>query len=313
VTILFVAGVGRSGSTILGNLLGQIDGFLSVGELRYLGERGVRDGDPCGCGLPVPECSLWKEVIARTATAGAGDAMRTLVDEQQSVTRLRHSPVLVHDRGRGYPWLRRRAPHWLDHVGAVARAVGEVSGAEVVVDTSKLPSYGAALEATGVDMRVIHLVRDPRGVACSCSAERGRQDRAAQGSMNRQPALTAALLWTGWNEVARKLWARQSGRYTVLNYEHLVAAPEEAINDALKAVGLPDARLDLTPGNGPVVPCHTVAGNPVRMNSGPITLRPDLAWQQAMSPSVQRAVTAVTAVTARRLRTHSAPLAEVRH
>ena len=43
-TVLYVAGAGRSGSTLLDNLLGQIPGFFSAGELRYVWERGLIDG-----------------------------------------------------------------------------------------------------------------------------------------------------------------------------------------------------------------------------------------------------------------------------
>ena len=32
--VLFIGGYGRSGSTLLDRLLGQIDGFVSVGEVR---------------------------------------------------------------------------------------------------------------------------------------------------------------------------------------------------------------------------------------------------------------------------------------
>jgi len=34
--VLYIAGWGRSGSTILDNVLGQVDGFFSAGELMFL-------------------------------------------------------------------------------------------------------------------------------------------------------------------------------------------------------------------------------------------------------------------------------------
>jgi hypothetical protein len=39
---------------------------------------------------------------------------------------------------------------------------------------------------------------------------------------------------------------------------------------------------------------HTVAGNPVRMQSGPVTLRVDDAWRGAMSARDRRLVTLLT-------------------
>ena len=41
VTVLFIAGMGRSGSTILSRLLGQAPGVCYVGELCYLWDQGL--------------------------------------------------------------------------------------------------------------------------------------------------------------------------------------------------------------------------------------------------------------------------------
>ena len=43
VKVLLLAGSGRSGSTVLANLLGSVEGAFSGGELRYLWERGLRE------------------------------------------------------------------------------------------------------------------------------------------------------------------------------------------------------------------------------------------------------------------------------
>lgn len=43
VKVLYIAGWGRSGSTILDNVLGQVEGFFSGGELSYLWERGLSE------------------------------------------------------------------------------------------------------------------------------------------------------------------------------------------------------------------------------------------------------------------------------
>ena len=63
-TILFVAGSSRSGSTLLDAMCGQIEGFVSVGELRHIWVRGFLRNEPCGCGRPFLECPFWKEAIS---------------------------------------------------------------------------------------------------------------------------------------------------------------------------------------------------------------------------------------------------------
>ena len=62
VKVLYIAGWGRSGSTILTNLLGQVPGFFSGGELRYLWERNLAGGHECGCGEAFLDCKIWSRV-----------------------------------------------------------------------------------------------------------------------------------------------------------------------------------------------------------------------------------------------------------
>jgi len=48
---------------LLDNTLGQLEGFVSVGELLHLWDWGLLSGWSCGCGTPIPRCSLWSEVL----------------------------------------------------------------------------------------------------------------------------------------------------------------------------------------------------------------------------------------------------------
>lgn len=63
--VLYIGGTGRSGSTILDQILGQLDGFFAVGELSQIWERGLVSRRKCGCGMPVPECPVWSPILAR--------------------------------------------------------------------------------------------------------------------------------------------------------------------------------------------------------------------------------------------------------
>src|SRR5205085_9377274 len=70
VRVLLIAGSGRSGSTLLANLLGSVPGVFSAGEMRYLFDRGLRDNRLCGCGVPFRECPVWTRILT---AAGRGD------------------------------------------------------------------------------------------------------------------------------------------------------------------------------------------------------------------------------------------------
>src|SRR3954453_12253516 len=64
--VVLVAGSGRSGSTLLTQLLGSLPDTFAVGELRYLWERGVVEHRLCGCGASLPDCPLWQQILDRT-------------------------------------------------------------------------------------------------------------------------------------------------------------------------------------------------------------------------------------------------------
>jgi hypothetical protein len=53
IKVLYIAGFGRNGSTILGNILGELDGFFHGGELNFVWERNLLDNRRCGLVLEV--------------------------------------------------------------------------------------------------------------------------------------------------------------------------------------------------------------------------------------------------------------------
>src|SRR5713101_2080953 len=50
--ILYLGGLGRSGSTLIERLLGELPGVCAVGEVVHMWRRGVVEGERCGCGEP---------------------------------------------------------------------------------------------------------------------------------------------------------------------------------------------------------------------------------------------------------------------
>ena len=62
VRVLFLGGLGRSGTTLLERVLGELPGVCPVGEVVHLWQRDLRDGDRCGCGIPFADCEFWTRV-----------------------------------------------------------------------------------------------------------------------------------------------------------------------------------------------------------------------------------------------------------
>ncbi|HEX6844270.1 MAG TPA: sulfotransferase [Actinomycetota bacterium] len=289
--VVYIAGSGRSGSTIVDNILGQLDGWVSVGEVRFLWERGIAEDRRCGCGEAFSACPFWQAVLARAFPDGVDPArMRALLDRG---TRARRIPALL-GRSRRRRFVRGELTELSTALGALYGAIADVSGARVIVDSSKLPTYGAVLgEVPGVDLRAVHLVRDPRAAAYSWLRTKDLPDRPGM-QMQRQRPVHSAALWTLWNTMAEVFWGRDP-RGVRVRYEDFAGEPRAAIARLVTAAEEPpddgpfvsDAEVELTPAHG-------VAGNPSRFTTGRVQLRPDDAWRTKMRRADRWTVSAVT-------------------
>jgi len=300
VKVLYIAGCGRSGSTILDNILGQIDGFVSVGEIRYLWQRGIIDDRLCGCGERFSTCPFWTRVMPRAGSVGSVEAER-VVGLLARGTRARHVPWLLRSRKRP-DRLRERLSELPEILSRLYGAVATESGARVIVDSSKLPTYGELLRhVAGVDLRVVHLVRDPRATAYSWS--RAKPLPAGDGSvMQRQTPLKSAALWSTWNAAAEGFW-HAGPRSLRIRYEDFIAEPRPVIERIVALVGEPPTELPfIGPTEVTLGTTHGVAGNPSRFTTGTVPLTLDDAWRDAMRPGDRRLVTAITAPLAYRYR-----------
>jgi hypothetical protein len=283
ITVVYIAGQGRIGSTLLDLLLGRLDGWFSLGEFRRFWHA-RRDDYRCGCGELVAECPVWSPVIARAGTRTVDDALADF----KTTVRLRRLPGLASPRLAGsHRAAQERATREL---GAVYRAAAEVTGARVLVDSSKDPLYGLLLgQAPDIEVHAIHLVRDSRAVAWSEQRTRARPelgDRVAHLPI-RSPRATG-VEWDLRNALARLAGAR-SCTYTRITYEALVADPDATVERIARAVVGSGAIA------GPLQPTnHTVGGNPMRFETGALEIRPDVEWRTGMSAHDRRVVTALT-------------------
>lgn len=291
--VLLVVGSGRSGSTVLANLLGEASGYISVGEVRYLWERALVAGRPCGCGQQVRECPLWGPVLERAFPQGI-DAQR-VASELRETIRMRGTLRLLAPGGRRR--LARRRPHLVDALERLYASLGEQTGGRVIVDASKLPTYALLLGTVpGIRLSLLHLVRDPRATAWSWQRVKPLADTRPGATMQRQSPLKSALLWNVWNGLARLMGTRPGARYQRVRYEDFVSEPKRVARSVLASSGAAALSLPFIDERRVLLGVsHTVAGNPNRMDCGEVTLRPDLEWVDRLPGRDLMVVTAVTA------------------
>jgi len=160
--VVFVGGYGRSGSTIIDLLLNRVPGVVAVGEFRHLFGRALGDNELCSCGKPFRECKFWSTVLAEAFPNGI-DRERV----QRAVKNTNRLAMLPYLKWPGLmtATMREDAKIYREAFTAAYRAVAKVSGAKVVVDSTKYPVHGWFLRTLpSLDLRTMLLVRDPLGL-----------------------------------------------------------------------------------------------------------------------------------------------------
>jgi len=296
VRVISITGWGRSGSTLLDRLLGQVAGVCSVGELRELWQRGLVENRLCGCGRRFRDCDWWTRIGERAF--GGWDrldapdvaALCARVDRTGSIPRV----LTARATPEGDPDVMRYA----DLLGRLYRAIADVTGARVIVDSSKLPTHSLLLrQIAGVDLRVLHLVRDPRGVVFSWQKEIVRADGDGRDHLRRYGVAAASVRYMLYNAAAHVVRTRRvPSRF--LRYEDLVERPADTVSDVLTWAGVDVAPADLAfihEGTAELGVDHTVDGNPMRLLQGPVAVALDDEWRRSLRPRQRAVVSAITA------------------
>ena len=302
VRVIYIGGLGRSGTTLLERILGELPGVCALGEVVHLWQRDLVDDERCACGAAFSACAFWG-AVGDAAFGGWSTVDTTRVRElRATIERTRHIPRLA---ARRLP-----APHaglvteyagYYTRVYAAAAAVRDASlggaagsRASTVVDSSKHSALAFCLRwAPEVDLRVVQLVRDSRGVAYSWTKTVRRPESDGQ-EMTRYTPGRCALLWNAHN-AAFGLLRRRGTPVLRLRYEELLADPAAAIRTVAHFADLDPGPLDfLRPGTVRLGTCHSAAGNPMRFATGEVPLRPDNAWRTALPAGQRRLVGALT-------------------
>ncbi len=294
IKVLYITGWGRSGSTLLDNILGQIEGFFCAGELRFIWERNFIENRLCGCGVPFLGCEVWRRVMD-TAFGSIENINVCEMLYMCQKARTRHLPLLLIPQGRQLvgAYLRK----YLNNVEKLYRAIHSCTNSRVIVDSSKFPSYGCLLGMIpAIDLHVVHLIRDARAVAYSWWQRRKVEpDRAKHPYMERHHPIESSLLWNSWNATAEIFWRHSPVHYMALRYEDFIDKPRESTEQILSLVGEHDLQLPFV--NEREVKLgfnHTVSGNPNRFRTGTVRLRRDEEWMSLMTLSNRVLVTLLT-------------------
>jgi len=282
VRVLYVAGVSYTGTTLLANALGQVDGFFYGGELRNVWRRGLVEDRNCACGVSFSRCPVWTEILSAAFDGEAPDAEALgRMEKDQNRTRNLTRLALT-----GSPPTDIRS-EYADAVARIYRAIQTTQECRVVVDSSKSPAHAYFLDSLpGVDVYLVHLLRDPRGNAYSLLRRNEHSLRLiARG----------ALVWSAWHVAAERIWGRKPGKYVRVRYEEFAVNPRHVIRTILAMLDEEQASLQFaSDGAIDFAQNHTFSANRMRFQSGRIEVRPDVEWQDKLPLRDRILVTSLT-------------------
>lgn len=312
--LLAIAGTGQNGATLLCRMLGELPGFVGVGEIGRLWDTGLIENRDCSCGVPFRGCPFWTEV-GEVGFGGWNNVDGFAVSRLREAVRLRRplrslpqAPIPeIHSlsarhllpfrlAARASAEYRSNLHRYAELMGRLYVAIAQVADAHVVVDSMKFPYHVSMLpQVPGVDLRFVHLVRDSRGVAHSQTKTVQKQGTAGRYRRQRHPFKTA-LRWDLVNLTIHSL-TRAGTPSALVRYEDVVSDPAEQLQRIARFAGAPLTSDDIWFIRGTEVDLpsgHLVAGNRMRMEAGPIKLRVSDGWKNELPPKQRRLVSLLT-------------------
>ena len=291
---LYIAGASFSGSTLLAFLLNAHPQMVSLSEVwGVLKHEQIEpiENYRCSCGERLVDCRFYRALERRIRQLGSDfelDDWGTRFELfrniylQRIATRPLKSDLLESLRAgvvNALPGVAAKKRTVAERNLHFAQATLELSGKKLFVDAQKDAARIRFLaEIDGIDLRVVHLVRDARAGAASYMKHNPKND-----------AQRGAQRWRNANRTAH--YARRhlsDDRWMLLRYDDLCADPQGTVDRIASFAGLEPAPL---PSDFYSVE-HHIVGNSMRLG-GSSEIRPDQSWKQRLSEAEVKKIGAV--------------------
>lgn len=272
--IIFIAGRGRSGSTLLGKTFDTAQQIFHAGELRYFAQIGYKENRECECGEPLKSCPFWGRIIHsfeknefdEIHTASKGLPTHLEIELRNTVnSRIEHNPLYVSLLNKLY------------------QVIKNVSGSKYILDSSKFPVYlHYILNLNDVRVRVIHLTRDPRGTSYSWSTKKQGSKGQSSELVGQHSFLKEATKWRLWNGLIRDML--KDVEYSVhTKWEDFLSDPCGESERIMGALNLEMSRpAFVSPTHVRLSIGHAFWGNSSRRLDGVTEIRKEEEWRLHM-------------------------------
>lgn len=279
INLIYIAGAGRSGSTLLDAILGEAEDAFSLGEVRQIWKYLLRYEKPlCSCGKVIHKCPFWEQVLLKLFknSIPTKEKLEEIYYLQKTVEKI---PLLNSFKRKKYLFNNQNSiKKYADLTLDLYKIVTEISGCKTLIDSSKLPHYLYFLKDLPINLYVVHLVRDPRGVAYSWTKE--KFNPSLGGYMKKHHPLTSARIWSILNLGTEKF---KNENYCLIKYEDLTEHLEDNLTFLKNSLNL---KVSFCIQKNKIIifkEKHLVGGNPVRFSfKKEIYIKKDIDWQKKL-------------------------------
>jgi hypothetical protein len=283
---VFITAYSHSGSTLLAFLLGAHPEIATVGEMTGLIP--VEDPDVylCSCGQKIKECEFWRAIASVMQTKGfqfevANFNTRFELGSHPLIRRLRtgslRSNALEAIRDAifwAWPGQTRQLRKIAARNKALVEAVLDVTGKRVFLDSSKEHMrIKYLLKYSDLDMFVIHLVRDVRGVVTDHLSSSRSAQQLAQSWVNRN------------RNILRQLEALPDNRQIRIHYEDLCQDMQGTLECLYRFCGVEPGVVVTDFRSAP----HHIVGNKMRLGSSS-EIKLDERWKKVLTEDLSKTV-----------------------
>lgn len=296
---VYIVCPGHSGSTLLSILLNTHPNISSPGEYIPFFKVGVDKIPKCSCGNHLNECEFWNKVETLMSSKGYSyfktfNNSSLPIDFSNKLTKLCYyypSPSRYLEKVRDFILSIDKKNYFRNEqmvkfCSAVAESVMCVENSDVFVDATKniiifkLLSRGLNNDKN-LDFKVIHLVRDPRGVVNSLRIKQKRRDLRISSIEE------AAMYWVKNHrliEYVKKDYTRHN-QVLLVRYSDLCKNPEKEMKDIGKFLGV---EYDFQLNNIDNKNFHIFGNN---MRNKPVeAISHDRKWESTLSKSEQETI-----------------------
>ena len=265
--VVFINSYQRSGSTLLGILLGIQENVTYIGESRNI-EHHLINNSECYCNKNINNCKFWSEVFDKLNI----EDLKTDINLERGFYLIKAASLFnpLAQIMVNTPLKKLLSPiSVIENIIALYQTVSNITSASNVVDSSHRTEHmKLLLPKFGKNLKIIFLVRDGRAVVNSV--------------LKRQKStiITEAKRWKRFHILAKIAhWGLKSENIIMVRYEDLCNNPEKEMDRVGKLLGIStQVPFDLDTED-----VHFIGGSPTIKKAKLSQIKLDESWKKTWS------------------------------